>query len=168
MAYQTPTPETFKARYPEFMPVSDALVQLVLDDAIGDVGDTWLEKDRARAQMLLAAHILTMEGEPGRTTTGQSSAGTGFVRRRKVGDVEVEFATPGASASGVAATGYDATAYGQAFIRLMRLNFPGPIAIVGCQDCAWRNHPRYDHAEAGHIRAGPHPSGNHLTDVAAE
>jgi hypothetical protein len=129
MAYQAPTPATFKARYPEFAAVSDALVQLVLDDAIGDVGDTWVEKDRARAQMLLAAHTLTMEGEPGRTATGQGSAGTGAVRRRKVGDVEVEFATPGSSQTGFAATGYVASIYGQEYLALLRKNFPAVAAV---------------------------------------
>ncbi len=129
MAYQEPTPTTFKARYPEFTNVSDALVQLVLNDAFADVGDTWFERDRARAQMLLAAHILTMEGEPGRTTTGQSSAGTGFVKRRKVGDVETEFASPGGSSGSGAASGYGVTIYGQEFLALMRKNFPA-VAVV--------------------------------------
>lgn len=129
MAYVAPTPTAFKARYPEFQPVSDALVQLVLDEAISDVGDTWLEKDRARAQMLLAAHMLTMEGEPGRSTTGQGSGATGPVKRRKVGDVETEFAGNGASAGGGSASGYAATIYGQEFLSLMRKNFP-PVAAV--------------------------------------
>lgn len=129
MAYIEPTPTTFKARFPEFVSVSDALVQLVLTDAIAQVGDTWVERDRARAQMLLAAHILTMEGEPGRTASGQGAAGTGMVRRRKVGDVETEFAIPGATVGGFAATGYAATIYGQQFAALMRMNFAGPIAV---------------------------------------
>jgi len=129
MAYTQPTAATFKARYPEFVPVSDALVTLVLQEAIDQVGDTWLERDRARAQMLLAAHNLTMEGEPGRSVSGQGSAGTGTVRRRKVGDVEVEFATPGSNVGGFAATGYGATTYGQQFLALLKLNFPSPLVV---------------------------------------
>ncbi|EYR81391.1 DUF4054 domain-containing protein [Shinella sp. DD12] len=130
MAYTAPTPTTFKARCPEFAPVSDDLVQLMIDDAIGDVGDTWIEKDRSRAQMLLIAHWLTIEGEPGRSTTGQGSAGTGLVKRRKVGDVEVEFATAGGSSSGGgSASGYALTSYGQEYMALMRRNFPA-IAVV--------------------------------------
>lgn len=129
MAYVTPTPATFKARYPEFTPVSDALVQLVLNDAIDAVGDTWFERDRARAQMLLAAHMLTVEGEPGRSTTGQGAGATGPVKRRKVGDVETEFAGTGGSAGDGSASGYAATFYGQEFLSLMRKNFP-PVAVV--------------------------------------
>lgn len=129
MAYVQPTATTFKARFPEFAPVSDALINLVLAEAVPQVGDTWLERDRARAQMLLTAHTLTLEGEPGRTTTGQSSAGTGMMKRRKVGDVEVEFATPGASADGSVSNGFSSTSYGVEYTRLMRLNFPAAIAV---------------------------------------
>lgn len=129
MAYISPTPATFKVRFPEFVPVSDALVQMVLDEAIAAVGETWLERDRAKAQMLLAAHNLTMEGEPGRTVSGHGAAGTGMVRRRKVGDVETEFATPGSNVGGFAATGYTATTYGQQYAALMRMNFAGPVVV---------------------------------------
>jgi hypothetical protein len=129
MAYVQPTPTTFKARYPEFVPVSDALIGLVLTESFAAVGDTWLERDRARAQMLWTAHTLTMEGEPGRTTTGNSSAGTGVIKRRKVGDVEVEFATPGSSSGGSIGNGFASTTYGQQFLALMRLNFPTALAV---------------------------------------
>ena len=129
MPYVQPTAATFKARFSEFAPVSDDLIALVLDDAIGQVGDTWLERDRAKAQMLLAAHTLTLEGEPARTTTGVSSASTGTVKRRKVGDVEVEFATPGASTGGSGGNGFASTSYGAEYMRLMRLNFPAAIAV---------------------------------------
>lgn len=130
MAYTPPTPASFKARYPEFAPVSDALIQLVLQEAFDEVGDTWLERDRARAQMLLTAHKLTMEGEPGRSETGQGSAGTGFIKRDKVGDVETEFATP-ASASGSSSSygGYGGTIYGQEFWILLKKNFPSPLVV---------------------------------------
>ncbi|TLX12143.1 DUF4054 domain-containing protein [Rhizobium sp. MHM7A] len=130
MPYVAPTPATFKARYPEFAAVSDALVQLVLNDAIDQVGDTWLERDRARAQMLLAAHILTMEGEPGRTATGNGTSGVGMVKRRKVGDVETEFAGTGSAAGGSGSMAwYALSGYGQQYLLLLRQNFP-PIAAV--------------------------------------
>ncbi len=130
MAYTQPTPATFKTRYPEFATVSDALIQLMINDAVAEVGETWVEKDRARAQMLLVAHWLTMEGEPGRTASGQGSAGTGPIKRDKVGDVETEFATPGASSSQGGALGnYTMTAYGQEYLALMRRNFPA-VAVV--------------------------------------
>jgi hypothetical protein len=129
MAYTAPTATSFKARYPEFTPVSDDLITLVLDEAIAQVGDTWLERDRARAQMLLTAHMLTMEGEPARTNTGNGVGSSGAVKRRKVGDVETEFAGFGTGADGSAATGYASTVYGQEFAALMRKNFPAIAAV---------------------------------------
>lgn len=129
MAYTQPTAATFKARYPEFMPVSDALVGLVLQEAFDEVGDTWLERDRARAQMLLTAHRLTLEGEPDRTSTGASIAATGVIKRDKVGDVETEWAGVSGSGSGSSSSGYGSTTYGQEFAALMSKNFPA-VAVV--------------------------------------
>lgn len=129
MAYTLPTVETFKVRFPEMAPVSDALVQIMLNEAIDQVGDAWLERDRARAQMLLAAHNLTLEGEPDRTVSGQASAGTGLVKSISVGDVRTEFASPVASSGGSVASGYSMTTYGQQFVALMRMNFAGPVAV---------------------------------------
>ena len=125
MAYVQPTATIFKARHPEFTAVPDALVNLVLAEAINDVGETWYERDRARAQMLLTAHKLTMEGEPGRSNAGAGAVVNGTVKRSKVGDVEVEFSD---AVTGMQ-SGFRASIYGQQFESLMRKNFP-PVAAV--------------------------------------
>ncbi|WP_082519831.1 DUF4054 domain-containing protein [Rhizobium sp. Root1220] len=124
-----PNAQTFKARYPEFASVSSTLINMVLADAVDMVGESWYQRDRLKAQLLWTAHTLTMEGEPGRSSTGQGTAGTGVVKRRKVGDVETEFATPGGSSGGGSASGYASTTYGQQFMALMRRNFPA-VAVV--------------------------------------
>jgi hypothetical protein len=130
MVYSPPTAADLKARFPEFVPVGDSLINLLLAEAGAQVGETWVKRDRKPATLYLAAHLLTMEGEPGRTATGQSSAASGPVRRRKVGDVEMEFATPGATGRfAQASIGLDGSVYGQQFMRLQRLNFPG-VAVV--------------------------------------
>lgn len=129
MAYTAPDAGTFKARYPEFAPVSDTLINLVLAESFDEVGDTWLERDRARAQMLLTAHKLTMEGEPGRTTTGEGIAATGPIKRDKVGDVETEFMGVTSSDNAGSSLGYGLTHYGREFAALMRKNFPAIAAV---------------------------------------
>lgn len=129
MSYQVPTPATFKLRFPEMAPVSDALVGLVLAEAIASVGETWIERDRARAQMLLTAHKLVMEGEPERTATGLGIGAAGVVKRDKVGDVETEYAGMGSGSGAGSTLGYDQSAYGREFAALMRKNFPA-IAVV--------------------------------------
>lgn len=130
MAYTVPTSATLKARYPEFKDVPEALIDLFLAEAVSDVGDTWLEKDRARAQLLLTAHKLTIEGEPERSLTGVGSAGTGQIKRDKVGDAETEFSGSGAGVVASAQTlGLSDTAYGMEFMRIQRKNFPA-VGVV--------------------------------------
>lgn len=131
MPYVTPTVETFKVRFPEFAPVNDALVGMVLNEAIDAVGETWLERDRAIAQMYLAAHKLAMMGEPQRTTgigVGNSPT-TGAVKRRKVGDVETEFAGVSSGGSGSSYGGFGGTSYGLEYWRLLKMNFPSPMVV---------------------------------------
>lgn len=130
MAYVPPTSSDFKARFPEFCKVSNALVSMILGEAAGQVGETWLERDRKPATLYLAAHLLAMEGEPGRSAGGTGGGITGPMKRRKVGDVETEFAGFGRTdANGRTDAGYELTAYGRQFLRLLRLNFPA-IAVV--------------------------------------
>lgn len=130
MAYVPPTASDLKARFPEFTSVPDATVNLILAEAINAVGETWLERDRFPATLYLAAHMLAMEGEPGRSAGGTGGGVSGPVRRRKVGDVETEFAGFGRT-DGLGRTdaGYELTAYGRQFLRLLRLNFPAVMVV---------------------------------------
>lgn len=127
MTYEAPDARDLKDRFPEFNSASDTLVCAIIEEAAAQVGDTWVERDRKPATLYLAAHMLAMEGEPGRSATGQGIAATGPVRRRKVGDVETEYAGYGASEYG--RSGYGASEYGRRFAELMRRNFPA-IAVV--------------------------------------
>lgn len=124
MSYTEPTIEILKVRFPVFAAVADALLTLVLDEAIGAVGPEWLEKDRATAQLYYAAHILASEG----ATDGGAAAVVGQIKRDKVGDSETEFAAVATGAVGDVA-GFGATEYGRRYLRLLRLNFPG-VAVV--------------------------------------
>lgn len=120
--------EMFKARFPEFAPVPDALISLVLAEYSDGIGNIWLQRDRVQAQMLLAAHKLAMEGEPQRSKGGNGGGGTisGAVKRMKVGDVEVEYAgVSGSAGSG----GLGASVYGQRYLALIRLSFGGVVAV---------------------------------------
>ena len=132
MAYVQPAPAAFKARFPNFSDVDNAYIQLLLDDAVLRFGDGWYERDRALAQMLFVAHVLASEGAvDGSGGSGGGGASTGNVKRRKVGDVEVEFAGMSASSSGGGALGdyLSGTMYGRQLLLLMRLNFPA-ITVV--------------------------------------
>jgi len=123
MAYTEPTIEDLKARFPAFASVPGPTLTMILNEAIATVGEEWLERDRAPAQLYYAAHLLASEG----ATDGGQSAVSGPIKRDRVGDVETEFA--GMSAEGAGTMGFGSTAYGRAYLRLLRLNFPA-IAVV--------------------------------------
>lgn len=130
MAYVPPTPSQIKTRYSEFSSVSDVLIGLMISEAGGYVSQSWVERDYQPAIMLLVCHWLTVEGELGRSNGGGGAAGLGAIKRRRVGDVETEFAGFGSSSGGGAnASEYGSTVYGLRFLELMRLNFPA-VAVV--------------------------------------
>lgn len=128
--------EQFKARFPEFSAVSDVLVSMVLEEAASNT--SWVEKDRIPAQLYLTAHLLALQGEPQRTAAGAGGAGqsglTGPMKRRKVGDVEVEYAGSGSGQSGgsgmgVVDTALLSTPYGRQYIVIRNRNFSGIMAV---------------------------------------
>lgn len=139
MPYTPPTSVTFKARFPEFVPVADALIDLVLAEAIPIAGETWVERDRAPAQMYYAAHLLAIQGYPARAIAPGSGSGSidivGPMKRRKVGDVEVEYAGTGInSGSGSGSATIDesllaSTVYGRQFLVIRNRNFRGALVV---------------------------------------
>lgn len=129
MAWTAPTVADFKARFPNFASVDDATVQIVLDEAVGEVGSTWIEKDRTPAVLHLTAHMLASEGLGVPSPGGGGAAVTGAVKRRRVGDTETEFVGMGGNTSNGPLSGYLSTAYGRRYLELMRRNFPA-IAVV--------------------------------------
>lgn len=133
MAWTPPSVADLKARFPIFANVDETTLQLILNEAIAEVGVEWIEQDRAPAALYLSAHLLAGEGLAGATGTGGGGAAiTGAVKKRKVGDVEVEFAgvaSTGGGSGGWGASPYDSTIYGQRYLLLLRRNFPA-VAVV--------------------------------------
>lgn len=130
MAWTPPTVEDFKTRFPVFAAVPEATVQAVLDEAVESVGPSWIERDRTPGVLHLTAHLLAVQGSAGSGAGGGGAAVTGAIKRRKVGDVETEFAgVAGGAATGGALDSYRSTAYGVRYLELMRRNFPA-VAVV--------------------------------------
>ncbi|AGC35706.1 virion structural protein [Rhizobium phage RHEph06] len=128
MTWTAPTPAEFKIRFPQFASVDDATVQMILDEAVAEVGETWIEAYRTPGVLYLAAHLLASQGL-GYSAGGGGAAVTGAVKRRKVGDVETEFAGVAGGSSGDL-SGYGTTVFGQQFLRLQRKNFPAVAVVV--------------------------------------
>jgi len=132
MSYTAPTTATFKARYPEFANVADSTLGLILGESIAVVGETWLERDRAKAQTLLCAHTLTMEGEPDRSNADSTgvSAQIGAVTSVDIGGaVKLSFSDRAVSGASGEAAEYNRTQYGARFLALMSRNFSGPVVV---------------------------------------
>lgn len=133
MPYETPTVELFKARYPEFDPVSNARVGVFIGEALSSVDKTWVETDYQPAIMALTAHKLVLEGEPTRSADPAATVDVANIgrkiKRRKVGDVETEYEgtelSSSSSEQGSSFTlGLSKTSYGQRYLQLLKLNAP--------------------------------------------
>jgi len=122
MAYTAATAATFKARFPVFVDVDDAIITSALDRARLVVDDSWIEAYRQEAEHLHAAHELTLDGL-GATRDAQLQ---GF-RRLKLGSLELERESGSSSTS----TTYALTTYGQRFRDLLQRNHPGVLALGG-------------------------------------
>lgn len=139
-----PTVAEFRARFPGFSGYPDETVQVVLDEAIEEVGrGCWVEKDKTKATLYLTAHLLQTEEQGlvdpavppsgGGGGAGSSTVLGGQLKRRTVGDVTVEWSVDSSKTSSGAASGaggatitgeYWATPYGQRYLELMKKNFP--------------------------------------------
>jgi len=139
MSYTQPTVSIFKIRHPEFANVNNELVSLVLNEAVSTVGDGWLEKDRAKAQMLLAAHTLAMEGEPQRSNSLSNggvanSPALGQVIEMQDRDVKVKVSDKQQQVSensslGEIGKGFMQTSYGREYYLLLRRNAPSMCVV---------------------------------------
>ena len=115
-------PADLKARFPDFAAVADVVVQTALDEAALQVGADWAsEADIRLGRLLLAAHVLTLDGQG--SGAESATAAAGGVRRMRSGALELERAadaSPGA---------LDSTGYGRRFVELMRRNVPAVTVV---------------------------------------
>lgn len=128
MAWTAPTPADLKARFPAFAAVPDAVVETALDEAALQVDETWVsEADFRLGRLLLAAHILTLDGQGTGAEAEAAAAGASGFRVMKSGQLTLErFGNAqGGQDGGVLAS----TSYGKRFLDLLRRNTPA-VTIV--------------------------------------
>jgi hypothetical protein len=121
----TPTASEFKTRYPEFTGVADGLVTAFIAEASPRVDDDWEEADQQPAILALTAHLLSLEGYPGRADpTAPLPAGTGKeVVMRRVGDVTTQYAQLSSSDAGDSLrSSLKLSPYGRRFAQLLKVN----------------------------------------------
>jgi hypothetical protein len=126
MAYDPPTVESFRDRFPEFDvdTIDDTVVQMLLDEAGRFVDTTWTEGDYAIAIRLLAAHFAQMEIN-GAGGSGSGGSNTQTTETLNLGPITISTRV-GASASSF---GFDSTAYGRQYLQLLALNQPSVMIV---------------------------------------
>lgn len=131
MAYVAPTPADLKMRYAGFSAVGDTVIQYWLTDALRFVDATWIEADRAVAEMAYAAHQMAAAGlEAVAAGTVQVLPG---VTRFKTGTMDVAFSD--AAASQAAAGDFTSSRYGKEYLALRRRSNGGPRLVGRPASC---------------------------------
>jgi hypothetical protein len=130
MAWTAPTPADVKARFPAFAAVPDAAIQGALDEAALQVDETWVsEADFRLGRMLLAAHILTLDGLGTGAEAEAAGAGASGFKRMKSGQLELERFTAADSGAGSGDGLLGTTSYGRRFLDLLKRNFPAVLVV---------------------------------------
>lgn len=123
MAYSNATAADLKAAFTKFAAVADATVEFWLERARRAVDQTWTEGDYAMGQMLLACHLMTLEGIGTGAEAEANANGLGEYKTVKSGALSLERFDNGSKGS---ASAYDGTSYGKRFKALARINIGGP------------------------------------------
>lgn len=131
MAYLVPTAADLKARFPGFAAVDDAVVTAAIDEAALLVDNSWSSQATfTLGRMLVAAHILTLDGHgTGAESEIRKAGGSGF-QRFKSASLDLWRYEP-ARAGGRTALTSDRirTAYSDRFDDLLAREKGGPIVV---------------------------------------
>jgi hypothetical protein len=119
----TPTPANLIALFPEFGALSRDQLQYYLDRAGTFVGDGWSVTDAGHAQMLMAAHLLTLSGLGATPDALAIANGSGEFRSMSIGSLSLSRFD---SFAGKANMDLTSTRYGREFRALLRRNRGGP------------------------------------------
>lgn len=143
MAYTAPTPTELKAVFAAFADVPDATVQYWLGRAALSVDESWAEADFAHARMLLAAHLMVLNGLGAGAEAEMAAAGAAGFKVMKSASLSLErFDPPSSRRAGL----YDGTSYGRQFAALLAVNRGGPRLTNTGTVPLWP--ARYPHGEA--------------------
>jgi hypothetical protein len=128
MAWTAPTASEFKARFPAFAAVSDAVVNEVLAEAGLQVDETWVsEADFKLGINLLTAHILTLDGHGTGAEAESAKAGALGFKTMKSGGLTLERFS--ASERGATGDTLSLTTYGNRFLDLRARNIPAVTVV---------------------------------------
>lgn len=130
MPYTTPTVEEFRTRFPIFGDASDELVQMMLNEAAGQVDQSWEETDYQPAILYLAAHLLATDNSAEGGTVEVGASGAGNVTSESFGAISVGYGAGNNQGSLSSSDLYGSTVYGRRFLALLKQNKPAIVAVL--------------------------------------
>lgn len=122
MPYAPATATDLKALLTKFAAVADAAIEPWLTRARRSVDDSWSEDDRAHAEILLAAHYLTLEGFGSGAEAELAAAGLSGMQSVRSGKLQF---TKAPREAGQSQSSLLSTSYGQQFHELLMQNRGG-------------------------------------------
>ena len=130
MPYVAPTVDDLKTRYPEFKDVVTETLQSALDEAATRVDRSWREADFQPAQLLYAAHTLTLAGQGTSREAKFAGLSAAGISQIKISSLSLSMAKEGTYARNPSRAGeLTSTSYGVRFLDLMRVNFPAVLVV---------------------------------------
>lgn len=123
------------AAFPRFAAVPSPTLAFWLTRAARSVDDSWTEDDVDMGRMLLAAHLMTLQGLGTGAEAEAAAAGAGDFKTIRSGSLTLERFE---RAAGATQGDLAATSYGQQFAALARQNRSGPrVMATGTLATSW-------------------------------
>lgn len=134
MAYEKPTLDEFRTRFPIFNDsASDELVEMLIEEAAGQVNTAWIESDYKPAILYLTAHLIATDNsaegsDPGSGVGGDSG---GEIASESWGPISVSYRARSIPKMGDNAFDqfYGTTSYGRRYMILVRRSFPAILVV---------------------------------------
>lgn len=122
MPYTTPTTDDFYTRFPIFADVDEDSLQALLNEAAGQIDNSWREQDYQPAILYLTAHLIALDNSAEGETPDVN--GPQVISSESFAGMSVSYASRG-QLTGAAASQYGATEYGRRYYSLLQKNKPG-------------------------------------------
>lgn len=127
MAYTDPTTDDLQAAFPRFAAVADPTVEFWLVRARRSVDSSWTEDDYQMGQMLLACHLMTLQGLGTGAEAEAAANGTGDYKTIRSGSLTLERFDRSSGSSSTGAQGeLTSTTFGRQWLELAKQNRGGP------------------------------------------
>lgn len=131
MSYVAPTIADLKLRFPVFVGVADSVLTTALGEAANRVDNTWREEDFQSAQLLYAAHILTIDGHGSGKEAKFAALVDAGISSIKISSLAVSMSKGSSESSAKYTSVLARTSYGKRFLDLLRLNHPAVLVVDG-------------------------------------